>query len=308
MFFFTCGVALTGYSVVTCNGSPIENMEMVVSSVERHGQGIAHSVLQFNITMKVCGLVLSVALLLSSTTEFTRGWRISWHHWIAHDYSWLFFVLPAGVVEISPSGVAPVCRVGDQLELMCTSSGTIHRWEFIFLPENILHTTAPVSSAGTSGVPQPLTVSGSMITFSRLSGQDILPLISRAVVSHVTNGLNGAVVNCFEGVSSTDSVATTTIRIIDPGQLGKTPCTVMERVCWVHHPQLIIMLWCSWLVANLSHACPCTLTLARVPSFVCIYLVLCTNPLYIHLLSLYPHKLVTPLKWSNWKAGPWWYV
>jgi hypothetical protein len=29
------------------------------------------------------------------------------------------------------------------------------------------------------------------------------------------------VVNCFEGSSSTVSVATTTIRIIDPGQFGK---------------------------------------------------------------------------------------
>ena len=36
MFFFTCGVALTGYSVVTYTGSPIENMEMIVSSVEMH--------------------------------------------------------------------------------------------------------------------------------------------------------------------------------------------------------------------------------------------------------------------------------
>jgi hypothetical protein len=29
------------------------------------------------------------------------------------------------------------------------------------------------------------------------------------------------VVNCFEGSSSTESVATTIIRIIDPGQFGK---------------------------------------------------------------------------------------
>jgi hypothetical protein len=31
------------------------------------------------------------------------------------------------------------------------------------------------------------------------------------------------VVNCFEGISSTESVATATIQIIDPGQFGKTP-------------------------------------------------------------------------------------
>ena len=167
--------------------------------------------------------------------------------------------LSAGVVELSPSGVAPVCRAGGQLELTCTSSSAVHRWEFTIFPENISYTPTPISSAGTSGVPQPLTFSGSMVTFSRLSGQDSLPLVSRAVVSSVSSGLNGAVVNCFEGISSTNSVATTTIRIIDPGQFGKTPCTVMERVCWVHHPQSIsmILLWYNWLVANLSHIHAC---------------------------------------------------
>ena len=124
-------------------------------------------------------------------------------------------------MEIYPSGVAPVCREGDQLELTCTSSDIFLRWEFTVLPENITHTTVPVSSVGISGIPPPLTFSGSMIIFSRLSGQDIVPLISRTVVNPVRSGLNGAVVNCFEGISSIDSVATTTIKIIDPGQCGK---------------------------------------------------------------------------------------
>ena len=129
-----------------------------------------------------------------------------------------------GVVEISPSAVAPVCQAGDQLELICTSSGTIHRWEFTVFPESVTHTTSPVTSEGTSGTPQPLAFSSSTITFSRLSGQDSLPLVSRVTVSPVSSGLNETVVNCFEGISSTDSVATTTIRIIDSRQFGKTPC------------------------------------------------------------------------------------
>ena len=124
------------------------------------------------------------------------------------------------MVEISPTSVAPVCQAGDQLELICVSSGTIHRWEFTVLPENMTHTTVPVSSAGTSGVPPPLTISGSMIIFRRLSGQDSSPLISRVVVGPVSNGLNRTVVNCFEGISSTESVATTVIRIIDSRQFG----------------------------------------------------------------------------------------
>jgi hypothetical protein len=130
-------------------------------------------------------------------------------------------IFVTGVVEISPSLVVPICLPGDQLELTCTSSGAVHRWEFTVLPENMIYTTVPVSSAGTSGAPPPLTVSSAMITFSRPSGQGSSPLVSRTVISPVTSGLNGTVVNCLEGISSTDSVATTTIRIIDPGQFGE---------------------------------------------------------------------------------------
>ena len=144
-----------------------------------------------------------------------------------------FFMLPCcyldcrdpGLVEISPSAVAPICQVGDQLELTCNTTKEInHRWEFTVFPENITH-TSHVTSVGMSGTPPSLTLSTSMITFSRLSGPNSLPLISRIVVSPVTRDINRTVVNCFEGTSSTDSVATTTIRIIDPGQLnfGKTP-------------------------------------------------------------------------------------
>ena len=54
-----------------------------------------------------------------------------------------------------------------------------------------------------------------MITFSRLSAQNSSPLVSRITVSPVSSGLNGAVVKCVEGISST---ATANIRIIDAGQ------------------------------------------------------------------------------------------
>ena len=58
-----------------------------------------------------------------------------------------------GVVEISPSAVAPVCQVGDQLELRCTTTmGMNHRWKFTVFPENITHTSY-VTSFGMSGTP-----------------------------------------------------------------------------------------------------------------------------------------------------------
>ena len=134
-------------------------------------------------------------------------------------------------MEISPSGVAPVCQIGDQLELTCNTSNTLHRWQFTAIPEsgsavnytrlvssvgssgvalvcqegdqleltcntsNTLHTwqstaipeslsaqvtyTRSVSSVGSSGVDsQPITINCTiMITFSRLSTQNELPLI-----------------------------------------------------------------------------------------------------------------------------------
>ena len=132
------------------------------------------------------------------------------------------------MVELSVSPVAPVCQVGDQLELTCTTPGTVHRWEFTVFPENMTYTTVPITSVGTNGVPPQLTVSSSMVNFFRLSGQDSSPLVSRITVNPVSSGLNRTVVNCFEGISSTDSVATTTIRIIDPSQFGKLKLMSMD--------------------------------------------------------------------------------
>ena len=127
-------------------------------------------------------------------------------------------------MDISPSAVAPVCQAGDQLELTCTTTtGMFHRWEITVLSENITYTTTPITSTGPSGVPPPLTISTSTITFSRLSGQDSSPLISKIVINPISSGMNGTVVSCFEGSSSTESVATTTIQIIDPRQFGKIP-------------------------------------------------------------------------------------
>ena len=127
-------------------------------------------------------------------------------------------------MEISPSAVAPVCKAGlsdNQFELTCNTSGVAHRWEFTVFPENMT-STVPIQSLGTSGVQSaPLTIGTgtSTFNFSRLSDQNSLPLISRILISPISSGLNGTVVNCFEGgLSSTEPVATTTVKVIDPVQ------------------------------------------------------------------------------------------
>ena len=79
----------------------------------------------------------------------------------------------------------------------------------------------PLSSNGAGGTYQLVMINNSTLTTSRLSDRNSLPLMTRMVVNPVSAVLNGIVVNCFEGTSSTESVAITTIRIIDPGRFGK---------------------------------------------------------------------------------------
>ena len=86
-------------------------------------------------------------------------------------------------------------------------------------PQTTTYELTPISFLG-PGDDQVVVINNSTFTTSRLSGPNSLPLMSRMVVNPVNANLNGTVVNCFEGSSSTVSVATTTIRIIDPGQFG----------------------------------------------------------------------------------------
>ena len=118
------------------------------------------------------------------------------------------------MVEISPSGVALVCQEGDQLELTCNTSNTLHRWRFTAIPESGPAVTymRTVSSIGSTGVDsEPITINSTiMVTFSRLSIQNELPLISRMVINSVSEGLNGVRVECV----AAPEAATTTIHII----------------------------------------------------------------------------------------------
>ena len=120
-------------------------------------------------------------------------------------------------MELSPSVVAPVCEAGDQLELTCNSSSPLHTWQFTVISERGAAMTydALIQSAGPIGVlnPQPLIVNSTIIfTFSRLSTEDDLPLISRMIINNVSKGLNGVEIQCSD--TRMINSATTTIHII----------------------------------------------------------------------------------------------
>ena len=69
--------------------------------------------------------------------------------------------------------------------------------------------TSTVTAGGSSGVPPPVMVNSTRLTFSRFSTQ---PLTSRMIINPIRDSLNGTQVNCVD-VEASESAATT-IRIV----------------------------------------------------------------------------------------------
>ena len=81
-----------------------------------------------------------------------------------------------------------------------------------------------IQSTGPTGVVniQSLTINSTiMFTFSRLSNDSDVPLISRVIISNVSEGLNGVEVQCTD--ARMINSATTTIQIIG-GKLISAAC------------------------------------------------------------------------------------
>ena len=112
---------------------------------------------------------------------------------------------------ISPSGVATVCS-GHQLELTCSTSGPIHEWSFSFISS-----TRALSSAGPDNRTSYLLVNSiaTTLNFTRLSSEDSLPLISRLLISPVSDGLNGSSVSCTDLTTLEFESMTISINVID---------------------------------------------------------------------------------------------
>jgi hypothetical protein len=116
-------------------------------------------------------------------------------------------------VMISP-GVASVCS-GDQLVLTCTTSGKFLEWSFFLVPEGetmarrydrILHSElAPATSD--------IEVNSITLTFSRISAEGSLPLISTIVIDPVNDSLNGTEINCTDIITS--NTTSTYIEVIN---------------------------------------------------------------------------------------------
>ena len=131
----------------------------------------------------------------------------------------------SGTSTLSPPGMAPVCS-GGQLELTCTTTGGFLAWTFnVFRGNestvtNILRNILSTDSAG--GAMSELIVNSTMFNFSRTSAQDRLPVMSRLLISPVSDGLQGTVINCVD--VETSEVSSTTIIVRERDSLqGMAP-------------------------------------------------------------------------------------
>jgi hypothetical protein len=121
--------------------------------------------------------------------------------------------------------VAPVCHVGDPLELTCTASIDFIIWTISRVNEKGMLEKAindePINSEDLLQMLQPVVISLATFTFMRTSAQGELPLISTLSIESVSIGLNGTVVNCTDGRSREENKSipvSTTIQIIDTSQ------------------------------------------------------------------------------------------
>ena len=99
-----------------------------------------------------------------------------------------------GVVTISPPGNSLVCD-GDRLKLICTITdpgSSLLAWTLTLT--TILYRGIAASTA--SDQTTHWMINSTLFTFSRISAQNEWPLVSKLLISPVTTGLNGTVVNC----------------------------------------------------------------------------------------------------------------
>ena len=97
---------------------------------------------------------------------------------------------------------------GDQLELMCTTTGMFLNWSYSLIPDGRV-----IQSTGQSDQNYVLTVNNTVFTIYRLSDPNSLPLMSRLLIRPVSDDLNGTVVTCVDLEASISS--STIINIVD---------------------------------------------------------------------------------------------
>ena len=125
------------------------------------------------------------------------------------------------MVTLSPMSVAPVCSVGDPLQLTCTAHVEVLRWNILRANEegtlvNVVNSEIINSRDAVQMRNTPL--NSATIMFTRISAQGALPLVTRLSIGSVNIGLNGTVVRCSDATNPMTMLASSTIQIIETTQ------------------------------------------------------------------------------------------
>ena len=158
---------------------------------------------------------------------------------VSNDNSCYMFC-HSGTAILSPSGVAPVCS-GDQLELTCTITGDPLQWRFSVIRGNETSDTEIRRSVNSIGpVTSNLTVNSIVFNFSRISAHNSVPVMSRLMISPVSNSLNGTVMNCVDVESG--EVSSTTIIV---GGRDALQGIIIVYVCYI--PDHVLIPATQWI-------------------------------------------------------------
>ena len=110
--------------------------------------------------------------------------------------------------------IAPVCRVGDRLELTCnTTVADFLRWRLSVFGEQLQGRIIEknIQSGDTSAQTSTETVNSTLFISTRTSTQGATPLVSTLTIINVTNNLNGTRVHCREVGDSMSANFTTIV-------------------------------------------------------------------------------------------------
>ena len=125
------------------------------------------------------------------------------------------------MLTLSPMTVAPVCHVGDPLQMTCTAPAQSLRWSIFQVNEQGLLTEVTGSvliDSHDADQRKQNEVDSTTFTFIRISAPGASPMISTLSIDSVSIGLNGTVVRCADLANPMTSVSNTTIQIIDTSQ------------------------------------------------------------------------------------------
>ena len=134
---------------------------------------------------------------------------------------------------------------GSQLELTCTTTRDFLQWRLSVITRLFIRT---ITSA--SNVMSQLVVNSTVFTFTRLSAEGNLPVVSRLLISPVSWGLNGTEMSCMDLITS--ETAVTIIKIIDDHLQGKVKVKLIMLASYPGLPVFFYIkkcgkTWVTWL-------------------------------------------------------------